>query len=231
LRILIPGYPQWHWRQRDRAAVLLGSYLASLAVGLFAWGTPAGFFVLTFAFVTHIASATDAIRQGAFPGFGRWIPVSASAGLGVACYVPAIAFAAAVAWPGGHLGAARDGFLINLWAYRESQPRTGHWVWFNHPDADGRGIGQMLAAAGQNVEWFDGRLQVDGLPVDWLPRPSARRPRDLSLTVPAGHVLIAPTEGDSKGDALLGLLLVDSRHVLGRAWAQHYPVWSRRLLR
>jgi hypothetical protein len=161
LRILVPGYPQWAWRQRERAAVLFGSYLASLLVGVFAWGTPTGLAILAFAIGTHVASAADAIRQGAFPGFGRWVPVmSASAGLGLGCYAPALALGAVLAWPGERAGSPREGFLINLWAYQDATPRPGHWVWFEHPDGVGRGIGQFLAGPGQSVEWFDGRLEA-----------------------------------------------------------------------
>jgi hypothetical protein len=92
LKILIPGYPQWSWQQRERALVLFGSYVVSLAIGLFAWGTPVGLLVLAFAYGTHVASATDVVRQQAFPGFGRWVPmISTSGGLGLGLYVPTLA--------------------------------------------------------------------------------------------------------------------------------------------
>src|SRR5438477_4641868 len=79
LRILFPGAAQWSWRQRERAAVFFGSFATALVVGLFTWGTKTSVAILVFAFGMHVASAADAIRQGAFPGFGRWVPtVSAS---------------------------------------------------------------------------------------------------------------------------------------------------------
>src|SRR5436305_4037899 len=116
LRILIPGYPQWAWRQRERALVLFGSFAASLGAGVFAWGTRPSLVILAFAFGTHVVSAADAIRQAAFPGFGRWVPVvSASAGLGLGGYGPMLALAAVRAWPGFGGGSARDGYLINPW--------------------------------------------------------------------------------------------------------------------
>ena len=46
LRILVPGYAQWSWRQRERALVFFGSFAAALLVGLFAWGTRTGAAVL-----------------------------------------------------------------------------------------------------------------------------------------------------------------------------------------
>jgi hypothetical protein len=201
-------------------------------MSVFAWGTPAGWVVTAFAVATHVVSAADAIRQGAFPGFGRWVPfVSASAGLGLACYAPALAVASVLAWPGERTGNPRERFLINLWAYRERGPETGHWVWFEHPDGDGRAIGRLLASEGQSVEWSGGRLRVNGAMDEWSPRATAATPRDLALTVPPGHALIAPYGADPGEPGVLGTVLIDSRRILGRAWAQHYPVWNRRLLR
>ena len=108
LRVLIPGYPQWLWHQTERGAVLGGTYLAAMAVGLFAWGSPLGLAMLGLGFFAHVASASDAIRQGAFPGFGRWVPtVSATAGLGLGCYGPAAAMAVLLAWPGDRWGRSR----------------------------------------------------------------------------------------------------------------------------
>src|SRR5690349_21056919 len=87
LKVLIPGYAQWSWRQRERGAVLFGSFATALVVAAFAWGTWVGLVVLAFAFGTHVVSVVDVVRQGSFPGFGRWMPlVSASGGLAVGVY-------------------------------------------------------------------------------------------------------------------------------------------------
>src|SRR3954454_9518225 len=69
LRVLIPGYPQWAWRQRERALVLIGYYAVALGVGLFASGPPIWLPLLAFASGTHVVSAASGVRQGAFPGF------------------------------------------------------------------------------------------------------------------------------------------------------------------
>ena len=99
LRILIPGYPQWVWNQTERAAALGGMYAASMAVAFFSWGTRIGLVMLALAFLAHVSSAADAIRQAAFPGFGRWVPtVSAGFGLGLGCYAPVLALASVLAW-------------------------------------------------------------------------------------------------------------------------------------
>src|SRR5262245_14529831 len=75
LRILVPGYAQWSWRQRERAAVLFGSFAMALIVATFCWGTRTGLAILAFAFGTHVVSVVDVVRQSAFPGFGRWAPL------------------------------------------------------------------------------------------------------------------------------------------------------------
>jgi hypothetical protein len=166
LRILVPGLSQWSWRQRGRAWVFLGSYLSALVVGLFAWGTPAGPAMLAVAFVAHVASAADVVRQGAFPGFGRWVPVvSASTGLGLG-YAPLLGSLWMVAWPGERAGQTGEGYLVNLWAYRRALPEPGHWVWYELPDRAERRLGRVLARSGQEVEWFEGTLRVDGRALD-----------------------------------------------------------------
>src|SRR5262249_27631362 len=118
-RLLIPGWPQWSWGQRDRALVFFGWFATALGVGLFTWGTPWSVLSLAFAYVAHVASATDAIRQGAFPGFGRWVPtVSATTGLGLGCYLPALALGSVLAWPAPRAEAPRERYLVNRWAYQ-----------------------------------------------------------------------------------------------------------------
>ena len=229
-RMVVPGFPQWRWRQRERGLVFLGSYLAALGAGLFAWGRPLGWLLTGFAFLIHVVSAADAIRQAAFPGFGRTIPViSAGAGLGLACYGPLAVAASIFAWPSEMPLGSGDGFLINRWAYRSAVPREGDWIWFNSPDG-GRGVGRMLAEGGQVVEWSGGELRVGGRAVIWTPPKGVPHATDLVMTVPPGQVLVAQSGPKGSNESLLGFVFVDERAVLGRAWAQHSPVWSRRLL-
>jgi len=233
-RILVPGFPQWSWRQHDRALVLFGSYAAALAVGVFAWGTATGLAVLAFAFATHAFSAADTIRQYAFPGFGRAVPAfSASAGLGTLCYAPALAMASVLAWPVVPEGRPRDGYLVNRWAYRDGEaPRAGETIWLR-PARDARPrIARVVAGPGQRLEWVAGRLAVDGRPVTGSPFRVAGSPAELRLTVPDGHVLVSfgvdPAEDRARPG---GWEIVDRADVRGRAWARSYPVWSRMLLR
>ena len=232
LRILIPGYPQWIWRQSERAAALGGMYAAAMTVAFFSWGTRMGLAMLALAFLAHVSSAADAIRQAAFPGFGRWVPtVSAGFGLGLGCYAPALALASVLAWTDRPTDARHESYAINLWAFRSAEPTSGDWVWCRSTEGSGYGLARVVAGSGRNVEWTaSGGLTVDGQPLDW--RPSARdgAPLDFAMTVPEDQVLIAPVTADNSLNTAVGLRLVAREGVAGRPWARLYPVWTRRLL-
>jgi hypothetical protein len=233
-KVLIPCYPQWRWGQRERALVLFGSFAASLFVGLFAWGTPASWVILAFAFGTHVLSVADVIRQSAFPGFGRWVPVvSASAGLGMGCYGPMLALGLICAWPdfGGETGA--EGYLINRGAYWSTPPVCGDWAWARLPGRPTPQPVRVLAGPGQQVEWSESGLRVEGKGVAWAPPPAAWRPRELALVVPPGQVLVAlePTaHGELPEATACGLALINQSQVGGRAWAKFAPLWERGLV-
>lgn len=232
-RILVPGSPQWGWGQRERALVLFGSYATALGVGLFAWGTRGGGLILAFAVATHVVSAADAIRQGAFPGFGRWVPwVAAGCGVGLGCYGPALALAAGMAWPALHRD---DGYLVDRWAFRRTMPQAGDWVWVAPAGGRAPWVGRVLATPGQTVEWIEGRWWVAGELQSWAPARSAGDPDEMTLEVPRDHALVAregaqPEPGGTTEAPADGLVLVPRPQVLGRAWARLYPIWSRRLL-
>jgi hypothetical protein len=212
---------------------LFGSYVVALAVGLFCWGTPVGFVVLAFAYGTHVASATDVIRQQAFPGFGRWVPmVSTGGGLGLGFYGPAVLLASLIAWPGMGDGPARDGYLVDCRAYVTSTPQSSDWVWFRSSPRGPERLGRVLARPGQEVEWSGGQFRLDGRPLPTPPVwPFLANLDDLVLTVPAGHVLVVPAAPAPARRTAESPLLVRRSDVLGRAWAQSYPIRARRLLR
>jgi hypothetical protein len=230
--LLVPGWAQWSWRQPERAAFFLGSYLTAAGVALFAWGTPAGLAILAAAFAVHVAATADAIGQWAFPGFGKLVPpAAAGAGLGLACYAPAVVLASVFAWPCRPPATPREGFLVNRWAFRHHRPSAGDWVCYDLPESQGRGIGRLLAEGSEQVEWSDRALQVAGTRRDWQPSPHAQTPTETAFVVPEGHFLVDPLGLPSQGPTLLGLILVDGRAIQGRAWARHSPIWNRRLLR
>lgn len=233
MKILVPGYAQWSWQQRERALVLFGSFVAALGVGAFAWGTRLGLAVLFFAFTTHVVSAVDVIRQSAFPGFGRWVPVfSSSGGLAIGVYMPTFLVATALAWPAtdGRTGAAQS-YLVNCWAFHDRAPNPGEWVWLRSAPAGSPQVGRVVAGAGQEVDWSRNRLSVDGAPLgvaDQFAWPGS--PQQLSFVVPEGHVVVHPEAGSHRRPTS-GLVLVPRAQIAGRAWALMYPVWERQLLR
>ena len=232
-RILIPGYPQWSWKQQDRALVLFGSFAAALIVSVFAWGTTVGLGVLAFAFVTHAFSAADAIRQYAFPGFGRLVPaLTASAGLGTVLYAPALVLASVFAWPIALDEQPREGYLVNRWAYRDEVPRPGETVWLRPTRGARPKVARIVAGSGQRVEWSGDQFRVDGQVIEGSPFRVSGSPAELKLTIPEGHVLVAFGADPSRDQAVPGgWEIVDRADVRGRAWARSYPIWDRRLLR
>ncbi len=231
LRILIPGYPQLLWGQTERAAALGGTYAAAMLVALFAWGSIMGVAMLALAFLSHVTSTADAIRQGAFPGFGRWVPtVAASVSLGLGCYAPAFAVASVLAWTEGPAGAEHERYAINLWAFRSSDPSSGDWIWHRSAEGGGFGLGRVVAGPGKSVEWFAEGVTVDGIPLDWRPTAPHGAPSDLALIVPQGQVLVAMSSVNPSRATSAGLRLVALDGVIGRPWARLYPVWTRRFL-
>jgi hypothetical protein len=232
-RLLIPGFPQWSWHQRERALVLLGSYLAALGVGVFAWGTALGLVVLFFAFATHAFSAADAIRQYAFPGFGRLVPaLTTSAGLGAFCYAPALALAGAYAWPITLDERPREGYFINRWAYRDVLPSPGETVWLRPTRGVRPKVARIVAGPGQRVEWSGEQFRVDGLIVEESPFRIAGSPAGFGVTSPEGHRLVTFGADPSRGNGVPGgWEIVDQQDIRGRAWARSYPIWDRRFLR
>jgi len=232
LRALVPGYAQWSRRQRERGAVLFGTFAAAAAAAVFAWGTPAGLAVLAYAFATHAFSTADTVRQGSFPASGRWATrVGVPGGLAVGMYAPLLAAATLFAWPGTGAGVSPDGYLVNCWAYRRSEPTRLHWIYYRPGPTCPPRAGRVVAAGGQEVEWSAAGLRVDGQPVQVGGRfcPSAA-PGLLTYRVPRRHSLVEPTPQAAGARTPGGLAIVPHDRVIGRAWARFYPVWDRRLL-
>jgi len=231
LRILIPGYPQWLWRQRERAAVLFGSFAVALGVGAFSWGTWTGLAILAFAFGAHVFSVVDVVRQTAFPGFGRWAPmISASGGLALGVYVPTLFLATLVAWPAMDGISGPEGYLVNCCAFRTRPPDRGEWVWLRSSSEPDLKVGRVVAAAGEEVEWVKHQCHVQGSRTPGMPFRSATPPKELSYVVPDGHLLVDPIPAFRRRSVTKGLVLIPRDQIAGRAWAKMYPLWERRLL-
>jgi hypothetical protein len=231
LRWTVPGWPQAYWGQRERAWAFAGGALAALLVGVLAWGTIPGAGLVAAAMLLHAASIADAIEQGAFPGFGRVVPRVAGAVLVLALYGPLLVVALALAYPvGGGVGAAGDGYLVNRWAYRSGPPRCGDWVCFRRPEDGSVCLGRMLAGSGQEVNWFDGAVRVDGREVPWWTSPPLRSAAGGSLRVPEGLVWVESWTHDRSGATFRADGMLPEAAIAGRAWAQHWPILSRRLM-
>lgn len=231
-RLLIPGWPQFSWGQRERGCVLLVSFVVALSAGILAWGTWLSWCFFTFAFLAHVTSTTDAIRQGSFPSYSpRAIVPLISVTLGLFLYLPALLTLAETAWPG--LGPDRNGsvYLVNCWAYRGAAPGRGHWVWLRLPPTGRLHAARVVAVAGQEVEWTGHEWLVDGrVPRPLAPLHSSAWPQACRFHVPAHQVLIEPEQDETSAAAAGPLVLVGQDQIVGRAWAQYYPVWDRRLL-
>jgi hypothetical protein len=231
-RILVPGWPQFGWGQCQRGWVLLGSFFVALGAGLLTWGTWLGASFFAFAFTTHVTSMTDAIRQGSFPAYPRRAAWSMIAGaLAMLLYLPALTVLAVTAWPGFSQDRVRSGYLVNCWAYRGAPPRRGDFVWLRVPPSGQLQAARVVAVADQEVECTGRQWRVDGhdQPLQ-APRRVAVWPQTCRFRVPVSQVLVEPEDDGASPPAPAPLVLVSSDRIIGRAWAQFYPVWDRRLL-
>lgn len=230
-RILVPGLPHWFWDQRDQASIFFGFHAAAMAIGLFLWGTWLSLLMLAFAYASHAFSASDAIKRAAFPKFGPWAPLlAASVGLGAIFYAPVMILGSTFAWPVVAEHRPREGYWVNRWAYRGAlAPKHGETVWLRAVDRTRPRLAWVLAGGGQKVRWADNQLHIDDSPA----RPTTATDRfshGLEMTVPDRHVLVSFRAPLAAADDPPAWEIVAHEEIDGRAWAQSYPVWDRRLL-
>ena len=232
--VLLPGMVQWGWNQRERGLVFLVSFVASLAATVLCWGNPLGWVFLGFAFLTQSAALGDVIRQRSFPVFHSSIALAAiSLSIGLTMYVPAGRFLWLYAFPARSADAPGACYLINCRAYQEDQPVPGEWIWMRDRSRVNGLAGQVIAVAGQEVEWTGRRWRVDGKDLRVVhPGSLPFYPASLRFQVPRDHVLIdqEPDAAQSKTRPLTSLALVGRNQIVGRAWARYYPFWDRCLL-
>jgi hypothetical protein len=231
LRIFVPGWPQRLWGQNDRGLVLAGSFVISLAICVWSWGTWAAWGLFAFAFVAHVTSAVDALRQSSFPAWSSRTTLAMVSGvLGLSFYLPPALVLSRVAWPGFCMAGPERGYLVNCWAYCGSRPRQGDWIWLRLPFEQPR-AGRVVAVPGQEVEWTGAAWRIDGH--DRRVRGPSHLggwPQTCRFRVPAAEVLVEPEDMGVSSPQAGSLVLVPSEAIVGRAWAQLYPVWDRHLL-
>jgi hypothetical protein len=211
--------------------VLLGSFVVALGAGLLTWGAWVSWSFIAFAFITHVTSTTDALRQGAFPVYHRRTTLVMTAGaLGGLCYLPVLFVGIVTAWPGFSQDRTGTGYLVNHWAYRGTEPQRGHWVWLRLPPDGQLHAAQVIAVSGQEVEWTGRNWRIDGQDQRQIPLRMGVRPPICCFRVPANQVLVESEDEGAVAPVTSPLLLVRHDQIVGRAWAQFYPVWDRRLL-
>jgi hypothetical protein len=232
VRILIPGWAHYRWGQRERGWVLLGTFAVTLFVGLWTWGTRLSLGFVALAFATHVASATVVLKESSFPTYpSRISSLFISGALAVFVYVPLFLILSLIAWPAFEPDDSGIGFLVNRTAYRAAPPRSGQWIWMRGPPLGQPRAAQVVAVSGQEVEWTGRMWTVDGhehslhtpirLPV-W--------PQTCRFKVPVDQVLVEPQDDGVSSPPLGPVVLVPRDRIIGRAWAQFYPIWERRLL-
>lgn len=233
LKMIVPGWPQFSWGQRQRGLVLVGSFSVALAVGLWTWGTLWGWAFFAFAFITQVTSAADVLRQSSFPIHPPRIAIFFVASvLALLIYFPTIFVLSEVARPGFEPDGTGSGFLVNCWAYHgDSRPHEGQWIWMKLPPRGEERAARVIAVSGQEVEWTGHRWSVDGhdchVHLDLRRRV---RPQPCRFTVPSDQVLVEPDDEGPSTPSFGPVVLVPPDAIIGRAWAHFYPVWDRHLL-
>jgi hypothetical protein len=232
VRMLVPGLLQSEWGQRQRGLALFGSFASAFLIGLWAWGSPLSWGCLALAFVTHTASVTDVLRQRSFPVYpAKRATFLVSSALAIIFYLPVCTGLTVVAWPGFEPANTGLGFLVNRFAYRAGGPSQGQWIWMR-PDKSGESrAAQVVAISGQEVEWTGKSWKVDGKARSLhSPGRLTSWPQACRFKVPPNKVLVEPRDDGVSTVPIGPIVLVSPDRIIGRAWAQFYPVWDRHLL-
>ncbi len=196
LRFIVPGWPQFFWGQRERGWVLFGSFVVAFGAGILTWGTWVAWSFFAFAFLTHITSMTDSIRQGSFPVYPRRTALLMISGtLAVSCYLPLLSALFFTACPEFSPDRTGSVYLVNCLAYRATQPRCGHWVWLRAPSVGQVHSARVVAVAGQEVEWNGRHWLIDGKdqPLNELHRNTVW-PLPCRFKIAADQLLVEPEE-------------------------------------
>jgi hypothetical protein len=232
LMLLLPGILQCRWGQRQRGWAFFGSFASALVVGLGAWGSPLSCGCLALAFVTHTTSVTDVLRQASFPVYrAKRATFLVSVALALLLYLPVFTALTVVAWPGVETANTGLGFLVNRFAYRAASPSQGQWIWMHPSKSWEPRAARVVAISGQEVEWTGQGWKVDGKPCFLQ---SAGRltswPQTCRFKVPPNKILVEPRDDGVSTVPIGPIVLVSPDRIIGRAWAQLYPVWDRHLL-
>jgi hypothetical protein len=231
MKILIPGLAQIAWGQSDRGLVLLVSFATAIVTTLFCWGNPLSWGFFAFAFATHLLSTIDVLRQRAFPTFPTGLALVSLMTTGLLVYAPIATILWLCAFPASADGTPGVGFLVNSLAYPSGLPTPGQWICLRPSAASAVRVGQVVATAGQEVEWTGRVWQVDGKDLTLVhPGLLPYYPNGWRFRVPARHVLIGAQPPPKQKNSEPPLQIVAQDQIVGRVWARYYPFWNRCLL-
>jgi hypothetical protein len=151
--------------------------------------------------------------------------------LGLVLYLPVLTTLSVLAWPGFEPTSTGVGFLVDRHAYRQKGPSQGQWVWVHPSASEEPRAARVVAISGEEVEWTGRNWMVDGKNRE-LQSPGRFKswPQTCRFKIPPNQILVEPRDDGVSNVALGPVVLIPPERIIGRAWAQFYPVWDRRLL-
>lgn len=247
LRMVLPGWPQHYLGQPQRGWIMLGLYLALLALGALSIGTTFSALVLGTALAVHISSILDVLWPVAHGWRTRGLAMLVCvAAIGTLVYLPTIWAVSQVfgvrriAVTAGPLqagdailyrpGRAVDVGDVVLYEISQDQVFTrtpgGYPAYYR---VQGQFIDRIIGAGGQVIEWKQQRLQVDGQASPYQPLHPAAVTADLQFTVPAGYYGILPSTQPQDAppfppDVWQTISLVPQGRILGRVVLRQRPI-------
>lgn len=204
MRMVVPGWPQWYFGQKHRAELFLFWYLVCLFLGIWQSDSVLGPFCVGFAIACHASSIADIV-----------IATIGDLPTRILTFIRCATLVAVLVYLPGHwlISSLLSGTLIVHLPEMERQILL---------------VDRVLATEGQHVEWRGDDLKVNGQPIAWRPLLPVS-PQNLSLTVPRGQLLIAPSTilrlvpPESAGQVWQSLSLVNREYVRGNAYWRLRP--------
>jgi hypothetical protein len=252
VRMIVPGWAHVHLGQYERGRIFGTAWIASLVVGMVAFGSTIGAIALGFAFAVHAASVLDLVMQFN-EAHGRSIAIAAAMTfvLLLAIYVPLGRLGSHIVssrrlLETGSPFAAGDVVLFRPGAYQTTIAEPGEIVLYrNAPfrttvdgyfgrtvlaQINGEWVDRVLAGPQSVVRWKDGELTVNGKPSPLRPLNPDRVPSRLEISVPPGACCVFPTTNPylaqpQAADAFRSQCIVTRSQLSGKVLVRNYPFW------
>jgi len=251
-RMILPGWAHSYLGYKERGRIFALVWIASLVVGVVAFGSIVGAVAFGTAFATHAASILDLLLQ-VNQIDPRRIAIAAALTIGVlaAIYLPA---GRAVS---GYVSSRRlletaepfapgDVVVFRPNAYATTLPQPGDVVLYSGapfsiqaPTGNrrqtvyriaGEWVDRVVAGPDSTVRWENGVLSVNGQPSPFLPLNVQNLPSPLEIQVPHDACCILPTtnpylsDGQGTG-AIESRSLVRRSQLAGKVVVRNYPIW------